>query len=211
MDHGTSIHLRTTIKPSDLGAIAHMHGKIYAAEYGFDETFEAYVAGPMAEFVCRRDPRERLWILEDLDRIVGCVAIVSAARGNHVSPPPQGMAHANEPVSSPPRAIEHLTDVPALSESSSSRSTPSAATDEAQLRWFLVDPAARGKGLGRKLLNEGITFAKSCGYRSIFLWTVDSLTTAAQLYTSAGFRLIEQYPAHQWGVDVVEQKFQMDL
>lgn len=71
--------LRTDLRPGDLGEIVRMHGKIYAREYGFDATFEAYVAGPMAEFVCAASPRDRLWIAESAGRIVGSVAIVSAS------------------------------------------------------------------------------------------------------------------------------------
>src|SRR5690349_5103450 len=48
------VSIRTTPAPGDLGAIVAMHGILYAREYGFDPTFEAYVAGPLADFVCAR-------------------------------------------------------------------------------------------------------------------------------------------------------------
>jgi N-acetylglutamate synthase-like GNAT family acetyltransferase len=70
--------MRTALQPGDVGAIVAMHGLVYAKEYGFDTTFEAYVAGPLAEFVLRASPRERLWIEERDGRISGCVAIVEA-------------------------------------------------------------------------------------------------------------------------------------
>jgi N-acetylglutamate synthase-like GNAT family acetyltransferase len=78
---------------------------------------------------------------------------------------------------------------------------------EAQLRWFLVDPSARGLGLGKYLLAEAVTFCRQCGYESIFLWTVSALTAGASLYRSAGFCKVEDSPAKQWGVDVVEEKY----
>src|SRR5512135_3731567 len=71
--------MRTVLQPGDVGGIVAMHGLVYAEEYGFDTTFEAYVAAPMAEFVLRGSPRERIWIEERDGRLAGCVAIVTAA------------------------------------------------------------------------------------------------------------------------------------
>jgi GNAT superfamily N-acetyltransferase len=73
-----NIAIRTIIRPGDIGAIVGLHGTFYAKEYGFNERFEAYVAGPLSEFVLKRSPRERLWIAEEENRFVGCVAIVEA-------------------------------------------------------------------------------------------------------------------------------------
>jgi N-acetylglutamate synthase-like GNAT family acetyltransferase len=73
------MRLRTELRPGDLGRIVSLHGELYARECGFDLTFEAYVAGPLAEFVRSHSPANRLWIAEHEDRIVGCVAIVAAS------------------------------------------------------------------------------------------------------------------------------------
>jgi N-acetylglutamate synthase-like GNAT family acetyltransferase len=73
--------VRTTLRPGDIGAISALHGTVYAKEYGFDTTFEAYVAGPLAAFVLKASPRERIWIAERDARIVGCVAIVEESPG----------------------------------------------------------------------------------------------------------------------------------
>ena len=72
------ITLRTELRPGDLGLIVHLHGVTYARERGFDPTFEAYVAGPLADMVRAASPRERIWIAERDGRMVGCVAIVAA-------------------------------------------------------------------------------------------------------------------------------------
>jgi N-acetylglutamate synthase-like GNAT family acetyltransferase len=70
--------MRTTLQPGDFGAIVSMHGVLYGQEYGFDTSFEAYVAEPLAAFVLRRSARERVWVEEREGRLVGCVAIVTA-------------------------------------------------------------------------------------------------------------------------------------
>lgn len=62
----------------------------------------------------------------------------------------------------------------------------------AQLRWFLVEKAARGHGIGRALLTEALAFAKHAGYEGILLWTVSDLASARRLYEGAGFRLVEE-------------------
>jgi GNAT superfamily N-acetyltransferase len=158
-----AVIIRTSLLPGDLGSIVRLHGTLYAQEYGFDPTFEAYVAGPLAEFVRAASDRERLWIAERGGQIVGCVVIVAAA--------PQ----------------------------------------TAQLRWFLVDPSARGAGLGKRLLAEAIAFCKAVGYHRIILWTVSALAAAGHLYRSAGFRKVEEKPGRMWGVDVVEEKYELAL
>lgn len=71
------IILRTDLRPGDLGAVVALHGTLYAREYGFDATFEAYVAGPLADFVRTADPRARLWLAERAARLIGCVAVVA--------------------------------------------------------------------------------------------------------------------------------------
>src|SRR5437899_492654 len=103
-DSQAPVTVRTTLRPGDIGTIVYLHGVLYAREYGFDSTFEAYVAGPLAEFVRSSSPRDRLWVAERDGRIVGCIAVVAGG------------------------------------------------PETAQLRWYLVDPAARGAGVGRGLL-----------------------------------------------------------
>ena len=71
--------LRTRLEPGDVGSIVHLHGVLYAREYGFDPTFEAYVAAPLAEYVLRGSDREQVWIAARDGEVVGCVAIVSAS------------------------------------------------------------------------------------------------------------------------------------
>jgi N-acetylglutamate synthase-like GNAT family acetyltransferase len=86
-----------------------------------------------------------------------------------------------------------------------------ASAEVAQLRWFLVHPDARGAGLGRRLLDAAVAFSREQGYQQIILWTVSALEAAAHLYRGGGFRKVEEKPAHEWGTDVVEEKYQMEL
>ncbi|HVS38947.1 MAG TPA: GNAT family N-acetyltransferase [Gemmataceae bacterium] len=74
-----AIAIRTDLRPGDLGAVVRLHGLLYAQERGFDPTFEAYVAAPLADFVRRASDRERLWLAERGADLVGCIAIVAAA------------------------------------------------------------------------------------------------------------------------------------
>jgi GNAT superfamily N-acetyltransferase len=75
----SAIHLRHELRPGELGRLVSLHGELYAREYGFDTRFEAYVAGPLAQFALMWSERERLWIAERGGDIVGCIAIVAAA------------------------------------------------------------------------------------------------------------------------------------
>ncbi len=155
--------LRTALEHGDVEAIVRFHGEVYAREFGFNASFETYVAVPLAEFARARSPQERIWIAERNGALAGCIAIVTAA------------------------------------------------ADTAQLRWFLVDPRARGTGLGWTLLGEAIRFSRECGYGSIHLWTVSLLTAAAHLYRKAGFELVDERPGRMWGREVVEEMYELRL
>lgn len=73
------VSIRTAIRPGDIGAIIHLHGTLYAEEYGFDHTFEPYVAIPLGEFVNTRTERDQLWIVEKDEKVLGSVAIVGGS------------------------------------------------------------------------------------------------------------------------------------
>lgn len=79
----------------------------------------------------------------------------------------------------------------------------------AQLRWLVVEPTERGNGVGKKLLNEAVLFAKQNGYKKIILWTIDFLNAARKLYSNAGFELIEIKESKVWGKAIVEERWEL--
>jgi DNA-binding MarR family transcriptional regulator/N-acetylglutamate synthase-like GNAT family acetyltransferase len=83
--------------------------------------------------------------------------------------------------------------------------------DIAKLRLLLVDPAGRGQGLGKRLVDECITFARACGYRKITLWTQSILIAARKIYQDAGFVLVKTEPHRSFGQDLLGETWERAL
>jgi len=81
----------------------------------------------------------------------------------------------------------------------------------ARIRLLLLDPKARGLGLGAKLTDEAIRFARRAGYKKITLWTHSVLTAARHIYQKAGFKLMRSEKHTSWGRPVVSEHWDLDL
>ena len=161
--NGETIALRGH-RPGDMGWVIHAHGRLYFEEYGWDERFEALVAGIAADFVKNFDiERERCWIAEMNGEPVGSVFVVKQSR------------------------------------------------TVAKLRLLIVEPKARGRGLGTRLVEECIAFARARGYRKLVLWTQSDLAAARKIYARTGFQRVKQQPHREFGVRLLGEYWELEL
>ena len=161
-----AIEIRRELRPGDYGSIVHMHGRMYAREYGVDSSFEAFVAASVADAAMRGWPggREAIWVVERDGSFAGCVG---------------------------------LTD---------------EGEDIAKLRWFLLDPALRGRGLGPRLVAELVAKARELGFERLRLETFSELRAAARIYRAHGFRLVHEETGPRWGRDrITYQHYELEL
>lgn len=86
-----------------------------------------------------------------------------------------------------------------------------AAPDTGQLRWFLVEPAFRGSGLGRRLMDVAMDYCRQRRFRHVFLWTFRGLDAACHLYECYGFRPTEEAENTTWRDRLIEQRWDLDL
>lgn len=81
----------------------------------------------------------------------------------------------------------------------------------AQLRWFLIEPDIRGKGLGKRLMSTVMEFCREKNYSRVFLWTISNLKAARHLYEYYGFELTDTCEHDIWGRHLVEERWDIEL
>jgi DNA-binding MarR family transcriptional regulator/N-acetylglutamate synthase-like GNAT family acetyltransferase len=81
----------------------------------------------------------------------------------------------------------------------------------AKLRLLIVEPTARGSGIGRRLVSECVRHARQVGFKKMTLWTQSHLHPARRLYEEAGFRLTKSWAVNSWGKDMVSETWDLDL
>ena len=86
-----------------------------------------------------------------------------------------------------------------------------AETKGAHLRWFVMSDALRGKGIGNRLISTAMDFCRKNDYKRVYLWTFEGLHPARHLYEKMGFELVEQQKGTQWGTEVNEQRYELNL
>jgi len=86
-----------------------------------------------------------------------------------------------------------------------------SGADSARLRFFIVDDAHRGAGLGERLMRTALDFCRDAGHQRVFLTTFAGLDAARKLYERHGFMLTEERPDRTWGVELTEQRFDLRI
>jgi DNA-binding MarR family transcriptional regulator/RimJ/RimL family protein N-acetyltransferase len=151
-------------RAGDEGYIIRRHAEVYAAEYGLNDVFAAFVDRLVSRFAAALNPaRECVLIPEVSGRPMGCIAVADAGG------------------------------------------------DLAQLRFFLLEKEARGMGLGLRLAEAAVDFARKAGYKRMFLDTISDLTAARAIYARLGFVRTHTHAQCDWGRPVTDETWEMTL
>ncbi len=186
---GRKVFMRNRLEPGDLGRVVSFHGEVYGREHGLGPIFEGYVAKTVGEFAAELPGAAGQSLAQD-DGAAESRAPLAASR-----------AGKNDRI--------WLLSVEKEVDLVGSCAVIDRGDRLGQFRWFLVDPAYRGFGLGKRLLELALAFAKGSGYREIFLSTGDFLAPAARLYRKMGFQLEKEIYTELWEIPFHEQFYRL--
>ena len=159
------ISIRRDLRDGDADAIAELHRRVYASEYGLNEQFVEGVRRGLQAAVSRGWPQHSgaVWLVDGDTTLLGAL----------------GLTHEGEGVG--------------------------------RVRWLVLDPALRGRGLGRSLVTQLVDEARQAGLHKLTLETYSDLTAAARIYRGAGFRVQWERVHEDWGPAVTFQGYMLDL
>jgi ribosomal protein S18 acetylase RimI-like enzyme len=146
------ISIRRDLRDGDADAIAELHRRVYASEYGLNERFVESVRRSGA-----------VWLADGDTALLGALGLTEEGGGL------------------------------------------------GKVRWFVLDPSLRGRGLGRELIVELLHEARAAGLQTLVLETFSDLTAAAHIYRAAGFRVTWERPLEEWGPAVTFQQYELTL
>jgi ribosomal protein S18 acetylase RimI-like enzyme len=161
----TGISIRRELRDGDADAIAELHRRVYASEYGLNDQFVDGVRRGLQAAVASGWPHDSgaVWLVDGDGSLLGALGLTDEGEG------------------------------------------------AGRVRWLVLEPSLRGRGLGRSLVTELIEEAKRTGLHKLTLETYSDLTAAAQIYRDAGFRVQWERVHSDWGPQITFQGYALDL
>jgi GNAT superfamily N-acetyltransferase len=157
--------VRRELGRGDADAIAWIHARVYAPEYGMNDNFCESVRSSVNAAIAKGWPQAggAVWLIDGESGLAGSLG---------------------------------LTD---------------EGDELGRVRWFVLAPELRGRGLGRRLVQELIAEARAAGFKRLELETFNALAAAAHIYRTAGFRLIWARERADWGPPITYQRYELEL
>ncbi|KAL3442802.1 acyl-CoA N-acyltransferase [Aspergillus insuetus] len=177
----TSPYTLRDARPSDMPRIVQRHKDLYSTEYNYNMHFVSIVSQVTTDFIANHDPAHERCWIAERDGQF--LGCIMLVKD---------------------KSTEQLS-----SSDPSQQADPTYKT--AKLRLLLVEPSARGLGLGRDLVTQCTRFAREAGYERIRLWTNSELVSARRLYMREGYRLVRAEEDESLGVKIVAEYWELEL
>jgi GNAT superfamily N-acetyltransferase len=186
--------IRSLGEPGDLGWVVMAHGELYAREFGWTTEFEALVAQIVADYAAGSDPSPQ-----------------ARPRPPASSPEPGPRPQASSPEPGPRPQAAWIAELDGRRLGCVFCVPDPDDPAAAKLRILLVHPSARGHGLGGRLVDTCLEFARGAGYARVRLWTNHPLRVARSIYRSRGFELTGEQAHRSFGAELVGQTYELSF